>query len=75
MAVIIVLVGASLLVAIGFLIAYLWAVKSGQYDDKYTPSVRVLFENKKKEDRNKKPEKSSKKPEDGNNNKKEERSE
>ena len=46
MEVIIILVGASLIVAIGFLIAYLWAVKSGQYDDKYTPSIRILFEDK-----------------------------
>jgi cbb3-type cytochrome oxidase maturation protein len=44
--VIIVLIGASLVVAIGFLLAFLWAVKSGQYDDKYTPSVRILFDNK-----------------------------
>jgi len=44
--VIILLVGASLFVAMGFLIAYLWAVKSGQYDDKYTPSIRMLFDNK-----------------------------
>lgn len=44
MSVIIVLIGASLLVAGGFLIAYLWAVKSGQYDDKFTPSIRILFD-------------------------------
>lgn len=49
MSVIIVLIGFSLVVAIGFLIAYLWAVKSGQYDDKYTPSVRILFDDKIKE--------------------------
>lgn len=55
MSVILVLVGASLLVAVGFLSAYLWAVKTGQYDDKYTPSVRILFDEKmKKEDRNQK---------------------
>lgn len=47
MSVIVVLIGASLLVASGFLVAYLWAVKSGQYDDKYTPSIRVLFDDKK----------------------------
>lgn len=58
MSVIVVLIGASLLVAIGFLIAYLWAVKSGQYDDKYTPSVRILFDDSKKvEDRNRETEK------------------
>jgi len=48
MSVIIILIAASLLVAVGFLISYLWAVKSGQYDDKYTPSVRILFEDSKK---------------------------
>ena len=46
MSVILVLIGFSLLVAIGFLAAYLWAVKTGQYDDKYTPSVRILFDDK-----------------------------
>lgn len=39
-----ILIGASLIVAIGFLIAFLWAVKSGQYDDKYTPSLRMLMD-------------------------------
>lgn len=39
-----ILIGASLIVAIGFLIAFLWAVKNGQYDDKYTPSVRMLID-------------------------------
>jgi cbb3-type cytochrome oxidase maturation protein len=34
-------------VAIGFLIAFLWSVKSGQYSDTYTPSVRMLFDNEK----------------------------
>ena len=47
MSVMMVLIGFSLTVAIGFLIAFLWAVKSGQYDDKYTPSVRILFDDNK----------------------------
>jgi cbb3-type cytochrome oxidase maturation protein len=34
-------------VAVGFLAAFLWAVKSGQYKDTYTPSVRMLFEDQK----------------------------
>lgn len=34
----------SLLVAAIFLGAFIWAVKSGQYDDKYTPSVRMLLD-------------------------------
>ena len=41
------LIGFSLFVAIGFLIAFLWSVKSGQYSDTYTPSVRMLFEDEK----------------------------
>ena len=47
MSVMVVLIGFSLTVAAGFLIAFLWAVKSGQYDDKYTPSVRILFDDSK----------------------------
>ncbi|MDP2304239.1 MAG: cbb3-type cytochrome oxidase assembly protein CcoS [Ignavibacteria bacterium] len=45
MSVIIILILFSILIAGGFLIAFLWAVKSGQMDDKYTPSVRILFDN------------------------------
>ena len=44
MSVIIVLIGFSLVVAIVFLVAFVWSIKSGQYDDDYTPSVRILFE-------------------------------
>lgn len=47
MKVIFVLIAASLLVAAGFLVAFLWAVRSGQYDDDYTPSVRMLFDDNK----------------------------
>ncbi|HET6225843.1 MAG TPA: cbb3-type cytochrome oxidase assembly protein CcoS [Bacteroidia bacterium] len=39
-----VLIGISLCVAVGFLCAFLWAMNKGQYDDDYTPSVRILFE-------------------------------
>lgn len=38
------LIGISILVAIFFLYAFIRAVKNGQYDDDYTPSVRMLFE-------------------------------
>lgn len=38
------LIVASLIVATSFLFAFLWAVKSGQFEDRYTPSVRVLFD-------------------------------
>lgn len=46
MYVIIILIGASLLVATGFLFAFWWAVRSGQYEDTYTPAIRMLFEDK-----------------------------
>lgn len=39
-----ILIAISFIVAIGFLIAFLWAVKSNQYEDDYTPSVRILFD-------------------------------
>ena len=42
-----VLIGISLLVALGFLGAFLWATRSGQYEDEYTPSVRMLFDDEK----------------------------
>jgi len=44
MSVIYILLTISILVAIIFFIAFIYAVKSGQYDDSYTPSVRMLFE-------------------------------
>lgn len=44
MSVIIILIGFSLIVATGFLIAFIWASVSGQYDDDFTPSVRILFD-------------------------------
>jgi cbb3-type cytochrome oxidase maturation protein len=47
-----VLIGFSLFVAIGFLVAFLWSVKSGQYSDTYTPSVRILFEDEKSKKEN-----------------------
>ena len=47
MSVILVLIGFSLLVAIIFLIAFIWSVRNGQYDDEYTPSVRILFDDNK----------------------------
>lgn len=34
----------SLLIACFFLVSFLWATKNGQFDDDYTPSVRILFE-------------------------------
>ena len=44
MTIIFLLIGISLIVALLFLSAFLWAVRSGQYEDTYTPAVRMLFE-------------------------------
>jgi len=50
MDIIVVLIFFSLIVALGFLAAFIWAVKSGQFEDKYTPSVRILMDEKKQTD-------------------------
>ena len=47
MNVIIILIIISVIVAGGFLTAFIWAVKSGQYDDTFSPAVRILFDEKK----------------------------
>ncbi|MEN7546402.1 cbb3-type cytochrome oxidase assembly protein CcoS [Rapidithrix thailandica] len=44
MSVIFILIGISLIVATCFLGAFIWSVKSNQYEDTYTPSIRILFE-------------------------------
>jgi len=44
MSVLILLIGFSILIAGGFLVAFIWSVKKGQYDDDYSPSVRMLFD-------------------------------
>ncbi|HXJ97730.1 MAG TPA: cbb3-type cytochrome oxidase assembly protein CcoS [Gelidibacter sp.] len=44
MSVIYLLLSLSILVAIVFFAAFVFAVRNGQYDDSYTPSVRMLFE-------------------------------
>jgi cbb3-type cytochrome oxidase maturation protein len=49
MSVILVLVTISMIVAGSFLGAFIWAMKSGQYEDTFSPSVRMLFEEKKED--------------------------
>ena len=44
MNIIFMLIAASLVIAVLFFILFVKSVKSGQYDDVYTPSVRMLFE-------------------------------
>lgn len=49
MEIIYLLIGVSFIVAIFFLGVFMWSVKSGQYEDDYTPSVRILFDDKQKQ--------------------------
>ncbi|WP_373055932.1 cbb3-type cytochrome oxidase assembly protein CcoS [Zunongwangia sp. H14] len=44
MEIIYMLLGLSLIVALVFFVAFILSVKKGQYDDVYTPSVRMLFD-------------------------------
>ncbi len=44
MSVIYILLTISIIVALVFFVAFIVAVKNGQFDDSYTPSVRMLFE-------------------------------
>ncbi len=46
MSIMYILIGSSLLLAIFFLISFILSVKSGQMEDDYTPSVRILFDDK-----------------------------
>jgi cbb3-type cytochrome oxidase maturation protein len=44
MSAIVLLIAAGALVAGGFLAAFIWAVRSGQFDDTTTPAIRVLLD-------------------------------
>jgi cbb3-type cytochrome oxidase maturation protein len=40
----VILIGFSLFIALSFLVFFLLAVRSGQYDDQHTPAIRMLFD-------------------------------
>ena len=44
MSVLVLLIFASLAIATAFLVAFIWAVRSGQYEDTATPSMRLLLD-------------------------------
>jgi cbb3-type cytochrome oxidase maturation protein len=44
MSVILILILASLAVALAFLGAFIWAVRAGQFEDTTTPAMRILGE-------------------------------
>ena len=47
MSVILILILVSLALAVAFLLGFIWAVRSGQYEDTFTPSLRILTEEEK----------------------------
>ena len=47
MEVILILITLSLMLALAFLFAFIWAVRTDQYEDTYTPSLRILFDDEK----------------------------
>ncbi len=53
MSVIYVLLTISIIIAVVFFVAFIFAVKNGQYDDSYTPSIRMLFEDELVKDQSK----------------------
>jgi cbb3-type cytochrome oxidase maturation protein len=40
-----ILIPLSIVIAAGFFGAFIWAVRSGQYEDTCTPAMRVLTQN------------------------------
>ncbi|WP_245776505.1 cbb3-type cytochrome oxidase assembly protein CcoS [Spirosoma endophyticum] len=38
------MIGISLMMALGFLGAFIWSMRTGQQDDLYTPSLRMLLD-------------------------------
>lgn len=39
-----VLIILGFIVALAFLLACIWAIRSGQFEDAYTPAIRILFD-------------------------------
>jgi cbb3-type cytochrome oxidase maturation protein len=46
MVVIYLLIPLSIVIAVCFLMAFIWAVRSGQYEDTHTPSLRMLWDDR-----------------------------
>lgn len=46
------MIGLSLSMSIGFVIAFIWSIKTGQQEDLTTPAMRILMDEKKIKNRN-----------------------
>lgn len=60
MGIITLLITISVTIAVVFLAVFYWNMKNGQYDDTYTPSVRMLFDDKPAQPEKSTPEKTDK---------------
>ena len=49
MNIIFMLIGFSVFIGLIFLVAFLWASRTKQYEDTYTPAVRILFDDELRE--------------------------
>ncbi len=52
MAIMYLMIGLSLSMSIGFVIAFIWSIKTGQQEDLTTPAMRILMDEKKTKNRN-----------------------
>lgn len=52
MIVIVLLLAVSLSVALGFLVAFIWSTKTGQFDDSFSPANKILFDKNNQEPKN-----------------------
>ncbi len=50
MGIIYLMIGVSFSIALFFLVSFFWATKDGQFEDDYTPSVRILFDDEVQEE-------------------------
>ncbi|UXX78494.1 cbb3-type cytochrome oxidase assembly protein CcoS [Reichenbachiella carrageenanivorans] len=50
MKILIILIVVSLVIALIFLALFIWSVKSNQYEDTDSPSIRILYDDKPRED-------------------------
>jgi cbb3-type cytochrome oxidase maturation protein len=53
MSIIVLLLGISLCIAVFFLVAFVWSVQGGQFDDQVTPAMRMLNDDKKPDSKQK----------------------
>jgi cbb3-type cytochrome oxidase maturation protein len=52
MIVIVLLLAVSLTVALGFLVAFIWSAKTGQFDDSFSPANKIFFDKNSQEPKN-----------------------